>query len=231
MVITPAEGIHEDSAAGRRAAHVQDTRRALLDTARKLFAEHGFQGTRTEDVVQRAGLTRGALYHHFRDKEDLFRAVFEEVEAEVDQLLTRRSSDRPTDAWALFRANSEVYLDAASTNQAYRQVVLIDGPAVLGQKHWSDRAEGPTGTIAAYLRDAMAEGVLEPQPVEPLAHLLAALGVGSAMYVTHAEDPVTARREISASYERFLSGLGVHEASSDQPCLPNANETSTKGHS
>ncbi|HEX4246150.1 MAG TPA: TetR/AcrR family transcriptional regulator [Acidimicrobiales bacterium] len=231
MVITPAEGMHEDGAPGRRAAHVQDTRRALLDTARKLFAEHGFHGTRTEEVVQGAGLTRGALYHHFRDKEDLFRAVFEEVEAEVDQLLTRRSTDRPTDSWALFRANSEVYLDAASTNQAYRQVVLIDGPAVLGQKHWSERGEGPTGKIADYLREAVDEGVLDRQPVEPLAHLLAALGVGSAMYVTHADDPVAARQEISACYERFLSGLGVHETASDKPSRPKAHETSTKGHS
>ena len=230
MVTTPAEGIHQDRGAGRRAAHVQDTRRALLDTARQLFAEHGFQGTRTEEVVQRAGLTRGALYHHFRDKEDLFRAVFEEVDAEVDRSLVRRSSDRPVNAWALFRANSEVYLDAASTNQAYRQIVLIDGPAVLGQKHWSERGEGPTRKIVEYLREAVAEGVLEPQPVEPLAHLLSALGVGSAMYVTYAEDPVAARREISECYERFLSGLGVHGAPSDEPSRPNANEIMTKGH-
>jgi AcrR family transcriptional regulator len=228
MVTTPAEGV-QDRGAGRRAAHVQDTRRALLDTARQLFAEHGFQATRTEEVVQRAGLTRGALYHHFRDKEDLFRAVFEEVEAEVDQSLVRRSSDRPVNAWALFRANSEVYLDAASTNRAYRQIVLIDGPAVLGQKHWSERGEGPTGKIVEYLREAVAEGVLAPQPVEPLAHLLSALGVGSAMYVTYAEDPVAARREISQCYERFLSGLGVHEPPSAEPSHPNANKTTTKG--
>ena len=71
---------------GLRDAHVQDTRRALLDTARELFAENGFQATRTEEIVQRAGLTRGALYHHFRDKEDLFRAVYEEVGDEVIQL-------------------------------------------------------------------------------------------------------------------------------------------------
>jgi AcrR family transcriptional regulator len=195
---------------GLRAAHVRDTRRALLDTARTLFAEVGFQATRTEDIVQRAGLTRGALYHHFRDKEDLFRAVFEEVSGEVVHLLRRRSSDRSANAWDLFRINSEVYLDAASTNQAYRQVVLVDGPAVLGWTTWSQRGDGPTTKISEYLRDAVSEGVLEPQPVEPLAHLLSALGVGSAMYVAHADDPVAARREIAQCNERFLSGLGLH---------------------
>ena len=192
---------------GLRAAHVQDTRRALLDAAREVFAADGFQATRTEDIVRRAGLTRGALYHHFRDKEDLFRAVYEEVAGEVGQLLRRRSGDRPADGWSLFRANSEIYLDAASSNPAYRQIVLIDGPAVLGWDHLSERSDGPTRKIMEYVADAIDQGTLDPQPVKPLAHLLSALGVGSAMYVAHAEDPAAARGEISRCNERFFAGL------------------------
>jgi AcrR family transcriptional regulator len=204
-----------DRRPGLRAAHVEDTRRALLDAARELFAVNGYKATRTEEIVRRAGLTRGALYHHFRDKEDLFRAVFEEVTAEVVRFLRRRSGDHPVDAWSLFRANSAVYLDAASTNQAYRQIVLVDGPAVLGWDHLSGRSDGPTGKITEYVRDAIEEGALEPQPVEPLAHLLAALGVGSAMYVAHAEDPTTARRQISECNERLLAGLVAHRPDAD----------------
>ena len=192
-----------------RAAHVQDTRRALLDAAREVFATDGFQATRTEEIVQRAGLTRGALYHHFRDKEDLFRAVYEEVADEVGRLLRRRSGDHPPDAWSLFRANSEIYLDAASSNPAYRQIVLVDGPAVLGWDHLSERSDGPTRKIMEYVADAIDEGTLDPQPVKPLAHLLSALGVGSAMYVAHAEDPAAARGEISRCNERFFAGLEV----------------------
>ncbi len=194
---------------GLRAAHVEDTRRTLLDTARRLFTRDGFQATRTEEIVQQAGLTRGALYHHFRDKEDLFRAVYEEVADEVVRSLWRRSLDPDAGAWTLFRANSEVYLEAASTNESYRQIVLIDGPAVLGWKNLAERGGGPTVKIADYLRGAVDEGVLEPQPVEPLAHLLSALGAGSALYVAHADDPEEARREITECYERFLSALGV----------------------
>ena len=192
---------------GLRDAHVQDTRRALLDAARELFAANGFQATRTEEIVQRAGLTRGALYHHFRDKEDLFRAVYEEVSGEVGRLLWRRSGDRPPDAWSLFRTNSEIYLDAASSNQAYRRIVLIDGPAVFGWDHLSERSDGPTRKIMEYVTDAIDEGAIDPQPVKPLAHLLSVLGVGSAMYVAHAEDPATARREISECNDRLLAGL------------------------
>jgi AcrR family transcriptional regulator len=197
---------------GRRDAHVRDTRRALLDTARRIFTRDGFQATRTEEIVEESGLTRGALYHHFRDKEDLFRAVHEEVLGEVAPLLWRRSTDPTASAWTLFRANSEIYLEAASTNEAYRQIVLVDGPAVLGWRYLSDRHNGPTHTIAAYLRGAVGEGVLEPQPIDPLAHLLAALGAGSAMYVAHAEDREEAKRQVSRCYERFLSGLGINDA-------------------
>jgi AcrR family transcriptional regulator len=219
-VAEPARSLPDDAvpeAAGRRAAHVRDTRRALLDTARQLFAENGFGGTKTEDLVQRAGLTRGALYHHFRDKEDLFRAVHDEVADEVVQLLWRRSGEHDVSAWELFRINSEVYLDAASTNAAYRQIVLVDGPAVLGWRSWSERTDGPTQQIARYLTDAVTEGVLEPQPVEQLAHLLAAVGAGSAMYVAHAADPAAARREISRCNEQLLSGLGVHDDATERP--------------
>ena len=194
---------------GLRAAHVRDTRRALLDTARRLFTRDGFQSTRTEEIAEQAGLTRGALYHHFRDKEDLFRAVHEEVVAEVAPLLWRRANDRSASAWTLFRANSEIYLEAACTNEAYRQIVLIDGPAVLGWQYLSERGNGPTHKIAEYLRDAVDEGVLQSQPIDPLAYLLSALGTESAMYVAHADDPEEARRQISECYERLLSGLGV----------------------
>ncbi len=199
------------TATGLRAAHVEDTRRALLDAARELFASNGYQATRTEEIVQRAGLTRGALYHHFRDKEDLFRAVYEEAAREVDRQLRRRSDDNQPDAWSLFRLNSEIYLDAASSDPAYRQIVLIDGPAVCGWDSLSRRTDGPTRKIVDYVADAIEEGSIEPQPVEPLAHLLSTLGVSSAMYVAHAEDPAKARREISECNDRLLAGLRAHQ--------------------
>ena len=131
---------------------------------------------------------------------------------EVTRSLRRRSEDRHRSAWDLFVANSEVYLDAAAADPAYRQIVLIDGPAVLGWDSLSARGDGPTHQILGYLRDAVDEGVLERQPLEPLAHLLSALGTGAALYVAHAADPAAARREVAGCNERFLSGLGVRQA-------------------
>jgi AcrR family transcriptional regulator len=194
----------------RRAAHVADTRRALLDAARALFGERGYRGTRTEEIVRRAGVTRGALYHHFEGKEDLFRAVYEELAGEVARSLRRRSevgAGMDAGAWELFRANSEVYLDAASRNRPYRQVVLVDGPAVLGSEAWEALQRGPTEKIAEYLADAMADGVLEPLPAEVLAHLVSAMGIGGVMYVAHAEDPAAARDQVAHCTEQLLSGL------------------------
>ncbi len=206
--------------AGRRAAHVADTRRALLDSARQLFGERGFRGTRTEEIVRRAGLTRGALYHHFGGKEDLFRAVYEELADEVARSLHRRSEDDAgVDAWEIFRANSEIYLEAASRNHSYRQVVLVDGPAVLGPEAWRALQQGPTEKIAEYLRDAVAAGVVEPLPTETLAHLLSALGTGGVTYVAHAEEPATARDEVSRCTEQLLSGL-LRRPAPPQPDRP-----------
>ena len=203
----------------RSAAHVEDTRQSLIAAARDLFATKGFQATLTEEIVRNAGLTRGALYHHFRDKEDLFLAVFEEVTNEVEKSLVHRSvSPTPTSAWDLFRVNSAVHLDAATQNAAYRQIVLIDGPAVLGWETWSARRSGPLAKIAEYLSDAQREGVLDPVPAEAMAHLLGAIGTGAVMYVAHAEDHARARRDIDVCNETLLRGL--HSSGRTTPAAP-----------
>jgi AcrR family transcriptional regulator len=192
----------------RSAAHVEDTRRSLMAAARELCATAGCQATLTEEIVRKAGLTRGALYHHFRDKEDLFLAVFEEVAAEVEQSLVHRSSgSTPTGAWTLFQANSEVHLEAATQNAAYRQIVLIDGPAILGWAAWSARRGGPLAKIAQYLEEAVTDGSLEPLPAEAMAHLLGAIGTGAVMYVAQAEDHVRARRDVEICNELLLRGM------------------------
>jgi AcrR family transcriptional regulator len=197
------------TARDRRADHVEDTRAALLSAARALFTEKGYAATGTEEIVQRARVTRGALYHHFRNKEDLFRAVLEQIEAE---LITGLVSDAPqrmsgTDYWAGFQQGCQDFLDACH-DPSVRRIMLVDGPAVLG---WAQCREIGLpygfGALRHSLEEALNQGLLDPQPIEPLAHLLIATISEAALFIAAAADPGAARAEMGAALDRLLGSL------------------------
>jgi len=194
-----------------RARHVQDTRDAIIAAARALFTEQGYQHVGTEEIVQRAGLTRGAMYHHFSGKADLFLAVFQQVDHEVfDSVGEQLRVAHGADPWQDYLQGTEAFLDAATSNAAWRRIVLIDGPAVLGWERWHDRRKGPAGSFASvenWIRRSIAAGVLDDQPVEPLAHLLIAAGNEAVMYIAHSPRPRRARKEMGDSLARVLLRL------------------------
>jgi len=119
--------------------------------ARELFTERGYQNVGTEEIVRRAGLTRGAMYHHFRGKADLFLAVMEEVDRDVVRW-GQRPDATDTDPWTEYQLRSNAFLDAATSNPSFRQIVLIDGPAVLGWQPWSSRASAASAADRYYRR-------------------------------------------------------------------------------
>jgi AcrR family transcriptional regulator len=195
----------------RRAEHVQDTRAALLAAARQLFAEKGYVGTGTEEIVARARVTRGALYHHFADKADLFRAVMEAAAAELaHQLIARQLSRAAADAvgaWDQLREGVQAFLDAC-TGSDFQRIVLIDGPAVLGPGAWSDLVEQHgLGLLRTWLQRATDDHQIDPLPADPLARLLAALIAEASLYVGQAAEPGRARAEAGAIVDRVLTGL------------------------
>jgi AcrR family transcriptional regulator len=194
----------------RRAEHVQDTQAAVLQAARELFAEKGYAGTGTEEIVARARVTRGALYHHFRDKADLFRAVMQAVAADLaDRLVTQQLSPATgaVGAWDQLREGFQAFLDAC-TGSDFQRIVLIDGPAVLGHGAWTDLVEQHgLGLLRALLRRAIDDGQIDPLPVDPLARLLAALIGEASLYIAQAPHPAAARRDAGAALDRILSGL------------------------
>jgi AcrR family transcriptional regulator len=195
----------------RRAEHVQDTRAALLQAARELFAEQGYAGTGTEEIVARARVTRGALYHHFRDKSDLFRAVMQAVASELAQQLIAqqlsRDGESAANAWDQLREGFQAFLDAC-TGADFQRIVLIDGPAVLGHGAWSDLVEQHgLGLLRTWLRQAIDDAQIDPLPVDPLARILAALIAEASLYIGQAAEPGLARREAGAIVDRILSGL------------------------
>ena len=147
------------------------TRTALTVAARELFAELGFHGTPAEAVVRRAGVTSGALYHHFRDKTDLFRAAFEAVEVSLAQRVAAQAR-LGTDAWDRLERGVAEYLHACREPEV-RRIVLQDGPSVLGWEEWhSIDAAHHLRPLAASLASAMRANMLERRPPEPLARVL-----------------------------------------------------------
>ena len=196
----------------RRADHVADTRRALVRAARELFAERGYAATGTEDIVAAASVTRGALYHHFKDKADLFRAVMGECAGEMAERLvaqeTARAEQEQGDAWQLLRSGFQSFLDACN-DRDFQRIVLVEGPAVLGHSAWDALVEEHGYVLLAEaLTEAIAEGNVEPLPVAPLTRMLAALISEASLYIARAEDHVRAREEAGEVLERMLAGLG-----------------------
>ena len=168
------------------------TRRALVCAARELFAGEGYHTTAAGEVVRRAGLTRGAVYHHFEDKRDLFRAVVEEVEGEVDGIVLSQARlvlRETSDPWEAFLAGHRAYLDACLRPEV-RRILLLDGPAVLGWEEWHEiDASHAVGQIEAGLELMMENGAMERRQARPLAHLLHGAILEAAMYVAVSGEP------------------------------------------
>lgn len=196
-----------DNDKGRRtqAQRRASTRRALLDAARSLFAEKGYHETAAEEIVGRAGLTRGALYHHFEGKKDLFRVVVDEMEGEIDEEIEaaeRAESDLPGAVMAGYRAFIDAVLDPEM-----RRTFFLDGPSVLGWEWREIDARHAVGKIEEGLEALIAEGHMEPQPVKPLARLINGALLEAAFFVAVSDDPAAARDEAWGGMERLVRGL------------------------
>jgi AcrR family transcriptional regulator len=189
-----------------KAAQSEATRAKLLAAARALFADRGFAHVGTEEIVRAAGVTRGALYHQFADKRDLFAAVFEEVEAELIAEAAGRMAGEH-DPLEAMKAACRGWLDASSRPEA-QQIVLLDAPAVLGYETWREIGERHgLGAVMAACQLAIDAGVLEPQPVRPLAHVLVGALDEAALYVARAEDPKAALAEMDLVLSRMVDNL------------------------
>ena len=183
----------------------QKTRRALLDTARATFTAHGYAAASTGEIVRRAGVTRGALYYHFRDKAALFEAVFDEVRGEHIQGLRTAMAAAEGDDWQRLMTWIGLTLERI-LDPSVRRIVYIDGPAVLD---WS--SEQRRAPAIALIRDLiaplMATGVIERLPLDTLARQIWALFFNAAVDIAQAEEGALALHEQQVVMRRILSGL------------------------
>jgi AcrR family transcriptional regulator len=178
------------------------TRAALLAAARSLFAERGYANTAADEIVAAAGLTRGALHHHYKDKRGLFQAVFEELEAELTEEVGATVSAAP-DSVTKMVVGLGAFLDVCQRPEVLR-ISLLDAPTVLGWDTWrAIEAEHALGLIVSILDDGMARGVIVAQPAEVLGRLVLSALIEAALFVAHAPDRAQAR----ASAEQALAGL------------------------
>ncbi len=185
------------------------TRRDLLDAAREAFTRHGFADASMEEIAERAGVSRGPLYHYFDSKQDLFAAVYEEVEqalaAEIASEIEARTASE-SDAWQQVLVSSQAFLDV-SLHPAVQRIALLEAPTVLGWEARGHIARYGLALIRRGLQNAIDQRLIEPQPIEPLAHILRAALSEGALFIARAEDHATARAEVGAAIERLLDGL------------------------
>ena len=193
------------AARGRKAEQSDRTRTALIQVARTLFSERGYSSTPTEEVVQLAGVTRGALYHHFRDKQDLFEAVFIDVQEE-GRIRIRDAYASQQDPWEAFRAGFQAYLDY-SMDPTVQRIMLLDAPSVLGWERWRE-IDYSLELLQNGLGVLRQHGlVAEEMPLDELAHVLRGVANEASHLIASTEQVAAARRRVGVVVELILQGL------------------------
>ncbi|SES93468.1 TetR/AcrR family transcriptional regulator [Nonomuraea wenchangensis] len=192
-----------------RTEQKERTRRVLLATARRLFAARGYAGVGLAELVRESGVTKGALYHHFSGKTDLFRAVLEEVQREVADRVAE-AAEAEDDPWTQLKAGCAAFV-AAGADAEVQRIMLIDGPAVLG---WNDWRAIDEATSVRHLTDALtvlvADGTLPAQPVAPLARLLSGAMNEAALWLAQSAPADLA--DTQAALSRLLDALRASPA-------------------
>jgi AcrR family transcriptional regulator len=195
-----------------QAERAASTRSALMDAAQELFTERGYDGVGTEEIVRAAGVTRGALYHHFGGKAELLEAVYERLEAESTERVARIVLGSELESpMAAMRAGIEAFLDECA-EPALRRIALHDAPAVLGWERWREiGAANGLGLIEASLTAAVEAGEMRDLPVRPTAHLLLGALDEAAMLVARSEDSAS-RAEVTVVLLALLESFAVPDA-------------------
>ncbi|HEX5713138.1 MAG TPA: TetR/AcrR family transcriptional regulator [Solirubrobacterales bacterium] len=194
-----------------QAERTDATRAALIAAARRLFAERGYEGVASEEIVRAAGVSRGALYHHFGGKSGLLDAAYNQLEAESTERVARvvlgSELESPLEA---MKAGIEAFLDECAKPEL-SQIALHDAPAVLGWDRWREiGAANGLGLIEASLTAAIEAGEIRDLPVKPMAHLLLGALDEAAMLIARTEDPGS-RAEVTSVLLALLESFAVPE--------------------
>lgn len=182
-------------------------REKLIAAARRLFAERGYADVGTEEVVREAGVTRGALYHQFADKRDLFRAMLEQMLPEIGQRLFEETMARIAHDREDLQVGAQVLL-GIYVDAEVRRLFLIEGPAVLGLADWQ-ALQAPLSTLFLdhALQHLVDEGYIAEGEMRSINGLLSGALQQAALGIAAAGDPEAARAEYAAGLDRLIAGL------------------------
>ncbi|WP_093600712.1 TetR/AcrR family transcriptional regulator [Lentzea waywayandensis] len=190
----------------RRSEYSESTRQALVDSAVDLFTKRGYAGTSLDEVVKRARVTKGALYHHFSGKQALFEAAFTQVETRSIASLTAVIT-ADGDAWETAVAGLRAYVRKCLEPE-YQRIIVHEAPVVMGWERWREAEEqfsfGLLRTAVQLLVDA---GEIEEAPVEIMARLLFGALSACASAIASSSDPKRTGREVESAILRVLEGL------------------------
>ena len=197
----------EESAARRPGRPSEGAREALVAAARELFTERDFDEVSTAELLRRAGVSRGAMYHHFESKTDLFRAAFMASEADLLARLTPEAG--PDDsAFDLLVASASAYLHACATEPELQRIGLRQSRRVLGWEGWREAARDlGIGVMRAIVEVTADAGELETDDVELTSALLLAAMIEAGLIVSTAPDPPTMRAKVEPELLRLVEGL------------------------
>lgn len=182
------------------------TKDLLIDLASRRFAENGFAATPLDALIHEAGLTKGALYHHFRSKLDLFEAVYIRAEEEVAQRINAASVDA-SDPWDQLLAGCDAYLEAC-TDPGLQRILRRDGPSVLGWDKWSEiDAQYGSGKLESFLEILRQSNVIRVSSAKALAHLLSGALNEATFWIARAENQSEALEQSRKVLREMLQGL------------------------
>jgi len=191
----------------KRGRPSQGARDAVVDAARELFMDRDYAEVSTAEILARAGVSRGALYHHFSSKRELYRAVWRDSESR----LIERLGDAATGAGTPFEALGlafGAYLDEAVSNREMRRIGLLQSRTVLGWEEWRQGiSDLGLAAMAGGVQAAIDARQMRPTDVESAAHLLLAALIESALLIVTSEDPAAARSRAEPPLMEMLEGL------------------------
>lgn len=192
-------------AAGKKAEQSEATQQKLIRVSRKLFATKGYAYTSIEDITRAAKVTRGALYHHYRSKDELFAAVYEDLEAELRARIQKAIERKPPEQH--LELGCKLFLDACLERDVQR-IVLLDAPSVLDWES-RDRVAQQYGIslIQMGIERAIEAGAMERQPVDLVARMLLGALIEAGLAIARSGNPQATRRQVKRTLDRLLAGL------------------------